>query len=93
MYVLNLAEDNRILSTWEIVEGQDYTGMPIVEKRPEDLVPANASKKEKDCTNYFYVDGEYIYDPLPDPEPIEPTGDEVTTDDLANAILEGVNEV
>lgn len=91
MYVLNLAKDNRILSVWGVIEGQDYGDMPMVEKRPEDLVPADATEKEKDCNNYLYVDGEYIYDPLP--EPIEPTGDEVTTDDLAMAILEGVNEV
>ena len=83
MYVLNLAEDNRILSAWVMIEGQNYDDMPISNKLPDG-----------DITDYKYVDGEYIYDPLPDePEPIEPTGDEVTTDDLANAILEGVNEV
>lgn len=82
MYVLNLAEDNRILSAWDVIEGQDYTGMPIVDALPDG-----------DVSDYLYFDGEYIHDPLPKPEPIEPTGDEVTTDDMAEAIMEGVNEV
>ena len=70
MYVLNLAEDNRILSIWEVVEGQDYTGKPIVEKRPEDLAPKDASEKEKDHNNYRYINSVYIYDPLPEkPDP------------------------
>ena len=106
MYALNLSEDNRILSAcvvlptgyvdeegrptsdeengipvYDIVDGK-YNGMPVVEKLPDG-----------DVSDYLYVDGEYIHDPLPKPEPIEPAGEEVTTDDMAEAIMEGVNEV
>lgn len=54
MYVLNLAEDNRILSAWAIIKGQDYDGMPIVDALPDG-----------DVSDYLYIDGQYVYDPLP----------------------------
>ena len=73
MYVLNLAEDNRILSAWNVIEGQDYSGMLIVNTLPDG-----------DVTDYMYVDGEYIYDPLPRPEEPEP---EPTTDEVLNVLL------
>lgn len=82
MYVLNLAEDNKILSAWDVIEGQNYEGMPIVEKLPPDV-----EAEEESITNYLYMDGEYIYDPLPEPEPIEP---EPTADELLNAISRGL---
>ena len=66
MYVLNLDTDNRILSaTFEEYATDD---MPKVETLPDG-----------DITDYLYVDGKYIYDPLPEPEPTptEPTADEV----------------
>lgn len=100
MYALNLSEDNRILSVcivlpigyideegnptndekngipiYDIVDGK-YHGMPIVETFPDD-----------DVSNYLYIDGEYIYDPLPEPEPIEP---ESTAEDMMNAMLRGL---
>lgn len=81
MYALNLSEDNRILSAcvvlptgyvdeegiptsdeengipvYDIVDGK-YNGMPVVEKLPD-----------SDVSDYLYVDGEYIHDPLPKPE-------------------------
>lgn len=68
MHILNLAEDNRILSAWEVIEGQNYDGMPIVNTLPDG-----------DVTDYKYIDGEYVYDPLPKsvtPDPV-PTTDEV----------------
>lgn len=74
-YALNLAEDGRILSvTYEKYASE---GMPIVDELPEGNV-----------ADYLYVDGEYIYDPIPEPEsPVaEPTADE-----LLNALL-GVTE-
>ena len=67
MYVLNLAEDNRVLSAWKFIEGQNYEGMPIVEKLP----PA-VEAEEESITNYLFKDNEYIHDPEPEPEPIEP---------------------
>ena len=66
MYALNLAEDNRILSaTFEQYATED---MPKVDTLPDG-----------DITDYLYVDGQYVYKPLPEPEPTptEPTADEV----------------
>lgn len=66
MYSLNLAEDNRILSACICLEGFEYTN--IVDALPEG-----------DISDYKYIDGEYVYDPLPEPEPqpVEPTADEI----------------
>lgn len=98
MYALNLSEDNRILSAcvmlpivyvdeegnpvneedkgaipvYDIVDGK-YNGMPIIETLPEG-----------DVSDYLYIDGQYIYDPLPRPEEPEP---EPTTDEVLNALL------
>ena len=56
-YALNLAEDGRILSA--TYEQFAVEGMPIVEALPEG-----------DISDYRYVDGEYIHDPLPKTEPV-----------------------
>lgn len=57
-YALNLAEDGRFLSATE----------------PQ-YAPVNAvivdSFPEGDCANYRYVNGEWIYDPLPIEEIME----------------------
>lgn len=68
MYALNLAKDGRILSVCNVLSIGNYDGMPIVNTLPDGNV-----------ADYKYVDGEYVYDPLPaDPEPeAEPTADEV----------------
>ena len=72
-YALNLAEDGRILSaTYEQYAPDNAV---LVEKLPDG-----------DISDYLYQDGEYVYDPLPDPETPEPT-----TDDILNALL-GVSE-
>ena len=60
MYVLNLAEDKRILSAGIVLEGQSYEGMAKVNTLPEG-----------DITDYKYINNEYVYDPLPEPEPAE----------------------
>lgn len=68
MYTINIDEDNRILR----VGFEEYAEPDsiLVEKRPEDLVPVDATEKEKDARNWLYIDGEYIYDPLPEkPDP------------------------
>lgn len=83
-YALNIAEDGRYLSacdsdTWCPV------GIPVVEN-----LPTGETELEKDPNNWRYVDGVWIYDPLPepDPEPFTPTLEdrvqslEVTTDDV-----------
>ena len=71
MYSLNLDTDNRILSACVCLEGFEYENIV-------DVLP------EGDISDYRYVDGEYVYDPLPKPEsqPEEPT-----TDDVLDALL------
>ena len=55
-YVLNIAEDNRILSAWKVLPRGNYEGMPIVDTLPDGNLP-----------DYLYVNGEYIYDPVSEP--------------------------
>ena len=71
MYSLNLDKDGRILSACVCLEGFEYTN--IVETLPEG-----------DISDYKYIGGEYVYDPLREPEaqPEEPT-----TDDVRDALL------
>ena len=71
MYALNLAEDGRILSACVCLEGQIY-------KNVVDTLP------DGDITDYKYIDGSYVYDPLPKPEPAKP---EPTGDDLWDILL------
>ena len=58
-YALKLAKNNRISSAWVVLPNGNYDGMPIVEELPEGNLP-----------DYFYVNGEYVYDPLPKPSAI-----------------------
>ena len=66
MYSLNLDSENRILSACVCLDGFEYTN--IVDTFPEG-----------DISDYKYINGEYVYDPLPEPEPqpVEPTADDV----------------
>ena len=66
MYSLNLSDDSRILSACICLEGFEYTNIV-------DVLP------DGDISDYKYIDGEYVYDPLPEPEPqpVEPTADEI----------------
>ena len=73
MYALNLAEDGRILSV--TYEQYASKGMPIVETLPEG-----------DVSDYRYVDGEYIYDPLPEPE--EPEPEPTAEDDMMEMLID-----
>ena len=71
LFALNLDEaDGRVLSATEDQYGAP--GQPRVETLPDG-----------DLYDYRY-DGEFIYDPLPQPEPPEPVE---TTDDVLNALL------
>ena len=65
MYSLNLDTDNRILSVCVCLDGFEYTN--IVDTLPNGI------------SDYKYIGGEYAYDPLPepDPQPVEPTTDDV----------------
>lgn len=70
-YALNLAEDGRILSvTYEKYAPKDAV---LVDYLPEGNV-----------ADYIFVNGEFIYDPLPEPEQPEA---EPTADDILNALL------
>ena len=71
MYSLNLDTDNRILSACVCLDGFEYTN--IVDTLPDG-----------DISDYKYIDGEYVYDPLPEPEPVPV---ELTTDDVLNTLL------
>lgn len=71
MYSLNLDADNRILSTCVCLEGFEYINIA-------------GALPEGNISDYKYVDGEYVYDPLPKPEP-QPK--EPTTNDVLNALL------
>ena len=71
-YALNIdAETNRILSATYDKYGAE--GQPRVTELPEGNI-----------ADYKYIDGEYVYDPLPEPPEPEPTE---TTDDVLNALL------
>ena len=84
LYALNLAKDGRVLSATKDQYGAE--GQPRVESLPSGETP-----DENDISNYRYIGGEYIYDPLPQPEPPEPAPEYATYDELAKAIREGVN--
>lgn len=81
-YALNIGEDNRILSACVCLPKGNYNSMPQV-----DTLPTGDTDKEKDISNWRYVDGGYIYDPLPPPEEPEP---EPTADEMLNAMLGGL---
>lgn len=59
MYALNLDEDGRVLSA------------TYPEYAPEDAVCVY-TLPDGDLFNYRYSDGEFIYDPLPEPDKPEP---------------------
>lgn len=73
MYALNLDTDGRILSACICLAGQMYEN--IVDTLPDG----------DDITEYKYVNGGYVYDPLPEPEPPEPQ--EPTADELLDILL------
>lgn len=76
MYALNLSDEKRILSAC-VVLPTTPASMPRVDTLPEG-----------DVNDWLFVDGEYVYDPLPKPEPPEP---EPTADEILDALL-GVTE-
>ncbi|MDD6477104.1 MAG: hypothetical protein PUF69_05155 [Eubacteriales bacterium] len=70
-YALNLDADGRILSA--TYEAYATAGMLVVSTLPDG-----------DITDYKYIDGSYVYDPLPKPEP---ELQEPTTDELLDILL------
>ena len=79
-YGLVLDENNRIVDA--PVQRYAPDGAIIVEELPDG-----------DFHDYFYVNGEYVYDPLPRPEPVEPTTEPTVWDELDEAYQEGVDSV
>ena len=80
MFALNLDTDGRILSaTFPQCAHGDVV---IVDKLPEGNI-----------ADYLYINGEYVYDPIPVPEEPEPISPYVTWDELAAALSEGVNSL
>lgn len=69
-YALNLDADGRILSA--TYESYAVEGMPVVSTLPDN-----------DIADYKYINGEFIYEPLP--EPIQPQ--EPTIDDIIDTLL------
>lgn len=67
MYSLNLDTDGRVLAVCECLDGVEYD--IVVEAFPDDNV-----------RDYKYINGEFIHDPEPTPEPAaqEPTVEEDT---------------
>lgn len=88
-YALNLAEDGRILSaTYEQYAPADAVLV--------DELPTGESEREQDIHNWLYINGGYVYDPLPLPDPAEPqpTNDSSSVwDELDAAYQEGVDSV
>lgn len=85
MYALHLYSDNRIHSACGVLPGRDYGDAPIVDTLPDG-----------NLLDYLYVNGEYVYDPLPEPEPSEPetpAEEPSVWDELDAAYREGVNSV
>ena len=77
MYVLNLSEEKRVLSCGKAQEDVDYINMVLVETAPD-------TSNGQWTRDYYYIDGEYIYDPVERPEPIEP---EPSSEEILNALL------
>ena len=69
MYSLNFDKDGRILSACVCLEGFEYEN--VVDTLPDGSI-----------SDYKYIGGEYVYDPLPEPQP-----EELTTDDVLDALL------
>ena len=76
MYALTINADNRILSAC-IALPATPASLPRVDDLPEG-----------DINDWLFVDNEFVYDPLPRPDPPTP---EPTADEIIDALL-GVTE-
>lgn len=80
MYALNLAEGGRILSA------------TYKQYAPEDAVIAD-TLPEGNITDYLYLNGQYVYDPLPEPKQPEPApAEDSVWDELDAAYTAGYQE-
>ena len=81
MYGLTLDNDNRIKAIGIYHEGF-----------PDDVVVVDTIP-EGDHMDYLYVNGQYVYSPLPKPPEPEGPSDASVWDELDAAYQEGVNSV
>lgn len=79
-YGLVLDENNRIVDA------------PVQRYAPADAIIVD-TLPEGNLFDYLYIDGEYVYDPLPRPEPVDPEPDRSVWDELDAAYQEGVDSV
>lgn len=88
-YALNLAAYGRILSaTYEQYAPADAVLV--------DELPTGETEREQDIHNWRYNNGEYVYDPLPVPDAVEPqpTNEEriAELEEALEMLLSGVTE-
>lgn len=67
MYALNLSKEHRILSACNVLSNGVYDGMQVVS-----TLPTGETAEMQDVHNWLYVDGQYVFDPLPVSEETEP---------------------
>ena len=79
-YGLVLDENNRIIDA------------PVQRYAPADAIIVD-ELPDGDFHDYLYVNGEYVYDPLPRPEPVDPEPERSVWDELDAAYQEGVDSV
>ena len=79
-YGLVLDDNNRIIDA------------PVKRYAPADAIIVD-ELPDGDFHEYLYVNGEYVYDPLPKPEPMEPEPERSVWDELDEAYQEGVDSV
>lgn len=84
MFAFNIEkETGRILSACVVLENGNYYGMPIVNTLPDG-----------DITDYLYVDGKYVFEPLPKAEePAETITEAERLEALEMAIAELAGEI
>lgn len=68
-YGLVLDENNRIIDA------------PVQRYAPADAIIVD-ELPDGDFHDYLYIDGKYVYDPLPRPEPVEPATEPTVWDEL-----------
>lgn len=79
-YGLVLDADNRIVDA------------PVQRYAPVDAIIVD-KLPDGDFRDYLYVNGEYVYDPLPKPEPMEPAIEPTVWDELDAAYQNGINSI
>ena len=79
-YGLVLDENNRIVDA------------PVQRYAPADAIIVE-ELPDGDFHDYLYVNGEYVYDPLPRPEPVDPEPERSVWDELDKAYQSGIDSI